>query len=170
MQRNLMKNENPVAENLRAHKKSSTNMQEKKNVPTQYTGMLSRILPPGNDNTNVLLAGALVGTFVKVKRSIPIATKWVFCDGFARVSVSQDIQIKDVAADDPLHPILFLDAAAWGRRCRLQNGRASDAGGEDLFADPSCSDECEHDEFVFGRKRRKTLREVIGGGRAGSCS
>ena len=117
-----------------------------------------------------LLAGALVGTFVKVKRSIPIATKWVFCDGFARVSVSQDIQIKDVAADDPLHPILFLDAAAWGRRCRLQNGRASDAGGEDLFADPSCSDECEHDEFAFGRKRRKTLREVIGGGRAGPCS
>ena len=115
-----------------------------------------------------VLAGALVGTFVQVKMSIPIVTKWVFCDGFARVRVSEDIQIKNVAADDPLHPILFLDAAAWGRRCRLQNGRASDAGGEDLCADPSCSDECEYDEWAFGRKRRHTWREVIGGPRSGS--
>lgn len=105
-----------------------------------------------------------------MKRSIRIATKWVFSDGFARVTALQDIQIKEVAADDPLHPIVFLDASAWGRRCRSQAGRASDAGGEDLFADPSCSDECEYDEWAFGAKRRKTLREVVGGGRSGSRS
>ena len=124
--------------------------------------------PPSLLATTILtyvLVGALVGTFVKVKMSIPIVTKWVFCDGFARVRVSEDIQIKNVAADDPLHPILFLDAAAWGRRCQLQSGRASDAG---LCADPSCSDECEYDEWAFGRKRRQTFREVIGGPRSGS--
>ena len=48
-----MKNQNPVAETLRGHKKSSTCMEEKKNIPTQYTGILLHTFPPGDDNTNL---------------------------------------------------------------------------------------------------------------------